>query len=207
MALFWKSIRAVRMGDRELALATCIDLVQRFHDSDDPATRNVMAATLAAKAELELQINRPDDALETIEGLVGGLSALLDSTRRPWIGWTRARALLVKGERKLALEALRSAYDNLIVDKETPRHLLHHVSELIGCGLAEDDLLEILTSDPRKCALMAPIVTAVRQRMGENVRVPVEVLEVAQDLAIRSDKAIARASARVKLAAANQSRR
>ena len=206
-ALFWKSIRAVRMGDRELALATCIDLVKRFHDSDDPATRNVMAATLPGKAELELQINCPDDALETIEDLVGGLSALLDSTHRQWVGWTRARALLIKGERKLALEALRSAYDNLIVDKETPGHLLHHMSELIGCGLAEDDLLEILTSDPRKCALMAPIVTAVRQRMGESVRVPVEVLEVAQDLAIRLDKAIERASARVKLAAANQSRR
>ena len=47
---------------------------------------------------------------------------------------------------------------------------------------------------------MAPIIAALRQRIGESVRVPVEVLEVAQDLATRLDEAIARASARVKLA-------
>ncbi len=157
----------------------------------------VASATVANKADLPVQLNRPEDALSAIEALTSAFPAMLDSTDMQWVEWTRARALLARGERKLALDALRSAYDNLIVDEETPGHLLHQVPELIGGGLAEGHLLDILTSDPHKCAAMAPIVTALRQRIGESVRVPVEVLEVAQDLATHLDEAIALASARM----------
>ena len=157
----------------------------------------VASATVANRADLPVQFMRPEDALSAIEALTSAFPAMLDSTDMQWVEWTRARALLARGERKLALDTLRSAYDNLIVDEETPGHLLHHVPGLIGGGLAEGHLLEILTSDPHKCAVMAPIVTALRQRIGESVRVPVEVLEVAQDLAIYLDEAIAPASARM----------
>ena len=209
MALTGKAALVARVGDAELAVATLTILVERLHDSADASTRNWLAAALADRAELQVQLNRPEDALSDIEELTRNLSATLDSTdmQLQWAEWTRARALLAIGERKLALQALRSAYDNLIVDEETPGHLLHHVPELIGCGLAEGDLLEILTSDPHKRAVMAPIIAALRQRIGESVRVPVEVLEVAQDLVTHLDEAIARASARVKQAGTIQPRR
>ena len=207
MALTGKAALAARVGDAELALATLIVFVERVRGSDDAWTRYWLSAALAYKADLQGQLNRPDEAISTIEDLTSGFSDMLDSPDLQWVEWTRARALLAIGEHKLALEALRSAYDNLIVDEETPGHLLHHVPELIGCGLAEGDLLEILTSDPHKRAVMAPIIAALRQRIGESVRVPVEVLEVAQDLVTHLDEAIARASARVKPAGTIQPRR
>ena len=208
MALTGKAALVARVGDAELAVATLTVLVERLHDSADAWTSDWLAAALADRSELQVQLNRPDDALSNIEELTRDFSAMLDSTdlQLQWAEWTRARALLAIGKRKLALEALRSAYDNLIVDEETPRHLLHHVPELIGCGLAEGDLLEILTSDPHKRAVMAPIIAALRKRIGESVRVPVEVLEVAQDLATHLDEAIARANARAKLAGTIQPR-
>ena len=199
LALTGRAALAARIGDRELAVATLTVLIERLRDSDDAWSRDWLSATLADRAELQVRLDRPEDALATIEDLTSGFSDMLDSPDLQWVEWTRARALLAIGERKLALEALRSAYDNLIVDEETPRYLLHHVSELIGCGLADGHLLEILTSDPHKLTVMAPIITALRQRTGESVRVPVEMLEVAQDLAIHLDEAIVRANAQAKL--------
>ena len=205
-ALNGKAIAAARVGDVELAVANSTVLVELLHNSDDAWTRDWLPAALAHKADLQVQLNRPEDALSTIEDLRNGFSDMLDSTDLQWVEWTRARALLAIGEHKLALEALRSAYDKLIVDEEAARHLLHHLPELIGCGLAEGHLLEILTSDPHKRAVMAPIIAALRQRIGESLRVPVEVLEVAQDLVTHLDEAIARASARVKQAGTIQPR-
>ena len=193
IALKGKAALVARFGDAELAVATLTILVERVHSSDDPWTRDWLAGAIADRADLQVQLNRPEDALSDIEKLTSGFSAMLGSKDLQWAEWTRARALLATGERELALEALRSACDNLKVDEETPRHLLHHVPELIRCGLAEGHLLEILTSDPHRRAMMAPIVAALRLRIGESVRVPVEVLEVAQDLATHLDEAIARA--------------
>ena len=206
-ALAGKATLAARIGDEELAVATFTVLVESLRNSGGTWTRDWLSAAVTNKADLQIQLNRPEDALSTIEDLTSTFSAMPDAKQLRWVEWTRARALLAKGEREIALETLRSAYDNLIVDEETPDHLLHHVPELIGCGLAEGDLLEILTSDPHKCAVMAPIIAALRQRIGESVRVPVEVLEVAQDLATHLDEAIARTGARVKQADTIQPRR
>ena len=205
-ALAGKATLAARIGDEELAVATFTVLVESLRNSGGTWTRDWLSAAVTNKADLQIQLNRPEDALSTIEDLTSTFSAMPDAKQLRWVEWTRARALLAKGEREIALETLRSAYDNLIVDEETPDHLLHHVPELIGCGLAESDLLEILTSDPHKRAVMAPIIAALRQRIGESVRVPVEVLEVAQDLVTHLDEAIARASARVKQAGTIQPR-
>ena len=108
-----------------------------------------------------------------------------------WAEWTRAGALLIKGERDLALDALKAAYNGMVLDEDAPLRLLHHVSELVGCGLAPRDLLKILTAEPRKCSAMAPLVAVLCLRSNEKVRMPAEVLAVAQDLAKLLDRFIA----------------
>ena len=196
MALAAKSALMARLGDTVSALAICVDLAKRFCDSDDPLVRHTVASAFVEWPALLVQLNRPDEALATVEDLVGRFSTLLDSLQLQRLEWTKARALLAKGERKHALEALQSAYDKLRVDENTPGLLLRHVPELIGGGLTEKDLLRVLTSDPRKSAQLDPIVATLKQRIGERARVPVEALEVAQDLAVRFDEGIARAKAR-----------
>ena len=114
-------------------------------------------------------------------------------------GWTRTRALLAKGERDLALRALQSAYDQLVIDEDTPGLLLHHVPQLIALGLTERELLRVLTSDPQKSATMTPIIATLGSRLREPVRVPLEVLAVAEDLAAHIDKAIERANKALRL--------
>lgn len=54
--------------------------------------------------------------------------------------------------------------------------------ELVSGGIAEDALLEVLSSDQRRAGALLPLVTALRQRIGEDVRMPSEVLEVSADI-------------------------
>ena len=60
--------------------------------------------------------------------------------------------------------------------------------DLISTGAPERDLLEVLSADTEKAAALAPLVVALRQRAGEAVRAPPEVLEVAADIRKRIEE-------------------
>ena len=81
------------------------------------------------------------------------------------------------------MEAFRSAYAAFLPNKEIAMHgILRLVPNLIATGASERDLVEILSSDKSKSNALAPLVVALRQRTGEAVRAPAEVLEVAADI-------------------------
>ena len=203
-ALIGKAIFLARTGEAELALAVTADLVQRFGDNTESEVKGTVAKAIVLKADLEVQLHRPEDALSTINERIDGLAASIDPKELQWMEWTRARALLVQGKREAALEALAAAYNNTTIDEETPGRLLHHLPELIGCGLAAQDLLTIFTKDARKSAAMAPMIALLRLRNNEQVRVPAEVLATAQDLAKRLYQSIAQVQARVRRHAARR---
>lgn len=92
-------------------------------------------------------------------------------------------APVVRGDRSAATAAFRSAYATFVPDKEEDlRMMIETVPDLIAVGVSERDLVEILSSDREKSAKLAPLVVALRQRTGEEVRAPIEVLEVAADI-------------------------
>ena len=204
VALAAKVIHLARAGDARSALAAATDLARRFGDSDHASVSNEVATALIYAAEMQVQLNRPDEALDTVDRLADRLSKRrspldppnpLDPPKLQRIEWVRARALLAKGERKRALQAVQSAYDQLVFNKGTPGLLLRHVPQLIGCGLTEAELLVILTSDPRKHPKLMPIVEALRDRIGLITRTPVEVREVARDVTAYLDAAVERSKA------------
>ena len=193
MALCDKAVTLARMNRAEEAIAAWEGAAAHIGAELPASVRECLAVGLYCKAELQVQLHRPDEALATIDQLAAGFTPSTVGTTLPRAEWTRARALLVKGERRLALDALRQAYDGLSFDGErTARHLLHHVPQLIGCGFAERDLIEVLSSDPEKRTLAEPIIAVLRQRIGEEVRIPAEVRECAMDMAEHVDQAIAK---------------
>lgn len=97
--------------------------------------------------------------------------------------WKRAKALIVRRDPSAATAAFRSAYAAFAPDDGAKlRMMIELVPNLIAVGASERDLVEILSSDQKKSDKLAPLVVALRQRMGEEVRAPVEVLEVAADI-------------------------
>ena len=81
------------------------------------------------------------------------------------------------------METFRAMYAALVPgQQELVRILLECVPDLIAAGVSGRELIEILSSDRKKVDMIVPLVVALRQRTGETVRAPAEVLEVAADI-------------------------
>ena len=93
------------------------------------------------------------------------------------------------------MDVFRSAYTMFVPGNKTMmREMLRLVPDLIAAGVAERDLVEILSSDRAKSDTLLPLVVALRQRVGEAVRAPAEVLEVAADIHERIEAKTAKGS-------------
>ena len=68
------------------------------------------------------------------------------------------------------------------------RQMLDHMMDSIAVGASEIDLIDILSSDGKKSDALEPFIIALRQRIGETVRAPIEVLEIAQDIRQRIEE-------------------
>ena len=81
------------------------------------------------------------------------------------------------------MEAFRSAYAAFLPNDEITMHeILRLVPNLIATGASAHELVDILLSDRDKSGTLVPLIVALRQRTGEEVRAPAEVLEVAADI-------------------------
>ena len=85
-------------------------------------------------------------------------------------------------ERPATMDAFRSAYAAFLPNNDTMHEILRLVPELIATGVSAYDLIEILSSDKAKSDALVPLIVVLRQHIGEAVRAPVEVLEVAADI-------------------------
>lgn len=82
-----------------------------------------------------------------------------------------------------ATDSFRTVYAALAPELETMApSVIEGVSLLLSGGVPESEVLAILRTEPEKAAALAPLIIALRQRQGETVRAPAEMLEVADDV-------------------------
>lgn len=92
-----------------------------------------------------------------------------------------------------AIGVFRSAYAEFPAGNEfTTREMIRVVLNMIAVGGSESDLVEVLSSDRSKSRTLAPLIVALRERRGDVVRVPKEVLAVAADIRRRIEEKAAR---------------
>ena len=106
---------------------------------------------------------------------------------RPALTWEahslRTKARLKQADVDAAVEAFRAAYDVFTADNEVMmRDIQKLVPDLVAAGASPAALLQVLTSDMEKAEALSPLVAALGHEMGDPVRGPVEVLEVAKDV-------------------------
>ena len=183
------------LGDFEGEIASYQELIARYGSSDTPETRMQVAIALTCKGARLAHLGRTEEALHVCEELEGRIGTLAEN-ERIWSQWqvpsVRALALMIQQKRPAALAAFRSAYAVFpLNDTVVLNEMLKLVLNLIAAGASEHDLVEILTSDDTKSDALAPMIVALRQRDGETVRAPAEVLEVAADVRKRIEEAIA----------------
>ena len=182
-------VRRMR-GDLVGAIAAYDEVIERFGESDVPALQVEVATVLSYKGIEQTEIGRAEEALHTCEELERRLGTLTGSEASKLV-WSatqvRIRALLIQGKYQAAMDRFRSAYAAFDLRNETMIQMmidamLRLVPDLIASGVPDHDLLEILSSDKAKSDTLEPLLVSLRQRIGEKVRAPAEVLEVAADI-------------------------
>ena len=185
-ALINKASVQGKIGEVEAEIATCDEVVARFGASEPSNIQVRVAMALVTKGEIQIQFGRAEEALLTCDALQRRFGTLIDDDGIHfdwWAGWVRARALLVQEKRLTAMDTIRSVFAAFNPGNESMmRKTLGGVPDLIAAGASERDLIEILLADREKSGKLAPLVVALRQRMGETVRAPVELIEVATDI-------------------------
>ena len=184
-ALSQKGDLQAQLGELGLAVSAYEEVIERFGTSDVPAIRVLIAWALSQKGMIQIKVGRMKEAMLISEELAGRLGALADDEKVVFVWRARyvhALALLLRNRLRMAMDVFQSAYAVFLPDNETMMYeILQLVPDLIANGASEPDLVDILLSRGKSDAL-EPLIVALRQRSGEVVRAPVEVLEVARDI-------------------------
>ncbi|MXZ11564.1 MAG: hypothetical protein F4Y79_19240 [Gemmatimonadetes bacterium] len=185
-ALCKKGNVQVELDELASAVASYDEVIARFGDSDEPDLQFLIACALSQKGIGQINMDHVEEALHTCEEIEKRLGALTGNEKIEFT-WRakciRVMVLMIQKKRRAAVDMFRSAYAVFVPDNETIMHeMLNFVPELIAHGVSERDLIEILSSDKEKADALVPLIVALRQRTGEKVRAPVEVLEVAKDI-------------------------
>ena len=198
-ALLNKGVARDQLGLSEQAIATWDDMIERFGTSKSLEIQEVVATALSCKGMRQTKIGCAEEALHTCEELERRIGTLTGNEAIKFACsamYVRATALLLQGSHQAAMDEFRSAY--AVFDPGNPtivqgmiRMMQQLVPGLIAAGVSAHDLVEILSSDKAKSDTLLPLVVALRQRAGEVVRAPAEVLEVATDIRARIKAATA----------------
>ena len=185
----------VKLDEFASAVISYDEVIARFGDIDAPNLQVPVAWALSDKGVTQIKMDRAEEALHTCDEIERRLDTLTGDKKIEFTwraSYVRAFALMVQKKRQAAMEAFRSAYAAFPLNNEvTMREMQRIVPELIAKGASERDLIEILSSDKEKLDALVPLIVALRQRAGEVVRAPVEVLEVAKDINKRIEKRMA----------------
>ena len=187
-----KGVRRGQLGEADAAIVLYDEVVERFGDSDTPELQVQVAMALANKGKAQIDLHHLEEALDTSEALERKYSTLTDENEITFewrAKWMKMLVFLAQGKRSDSRETFRSIYAAFVPGNRAMVHqMLNHIPALIATGALERDLVDILSSDRRKSDALAPLVVALRQHIGETVRAPIEVLEIAQDIRQRIEE-------------------
>ena len=184
-ALFNQGLVQGERRDHEAAMASFAKIVERYGDSDVSGVQKWVTEALSNQGNLHLEGGRTEEALRLCDQLERRLAVVGDEELRlGWLtGWLRTRALVARKEHRAAMEAFRYVYDIFRPDDRMMMFdMLQRVPELIASGASARDVADVLASDGSKSDWLFPLLVALRQRAGETVRAPVEVMEIAEDI-------------------------
>ena len=187
------------LGDFEGEIESYDELIGVVGDTRerDTAPHDVLLA-LGFKSMSLVEIGRMEEAVKTCEELeekLGQLQGELKAGVESQTMCVRAIAMMARGETAAAVDAFRSAYALFPANHRVPVGCMIRLAiNFIAVGAPDRDLVEILSRDRTKARALEPLIVALRQRIGEAVRAPAEMLEVATDIRKRiEDKALATA--------------
>ena len=189
VALGCKGLMHLQLGDAADMLTSRDEGRARFEAiewPERPPPLPIVMLLAVSEGEMQAEAGEAEEALRTCDQLERDLDAMTGSEKITF-QWQarriRTKALLALKQPVAAMDAFRSAYAAFNpADEAMMREMLAGVPDWVATGASERDLVEVLSSDKEKAGALQPLVVALRQRTGEEVRAPGEVLEVAADI-------------------------
>ena len=195
-ALFNKGVALDQMNQHQAAVGAYDELVRRFGGTDDPDLREPVARALVKKGVALDQMNQPDAAVGAYDELVRRFGETDDAKLRLQV----AKALRGKG----VIHARRDEFDEMVTvcaemanrfgDGEEEilnmaNAMFNLMVDTIASRGAEQAVSYLLSQNARAAAALSPLDVALRQYLGEDVRAPAEVMEVAEHVLARLQSA------------------
>lgn len=181
-AVVHKASTLVSVGSIAAAHAALDKVLVDLDGAEDPRLRRQLGRALATRAVIEVESDRPYDALETSERVEREF-ANVDGDALVWYArCCGARALLALGDLDKAYARLHAAYQVFEPRPLAIRDLVLLVSAALSAGTPARDLVDLLSNDEENAEMLTPLIVALRQECGEDVRAAEEILEVAADI-------------------------
>ena len=173
------------------------EVTDRFGDSERPDIldlRQHAAVALSYKCMAQAQIGLADEALDSCRQLEDVARLWTNDSEEflgvPWVAWlkcriagARALALAVRAKHRASIRQFRAAYAASPSDHEATIHeMLRLVPALVGAGISPRDLLAVFADDTGRSADLWPLVVALEEHAGNQIRAPRQVKEVAADI-------------------------
>ena len=173
-------------GEPEAEIADYDMLIDRYGDPQATKVPTLVITAMEHKCMRLALIGRTEEALIICDEVESRIAAL-DELSRLILGWqarwVRTKSHLIQGNLAAAVDTLRSAYAAYRPGSlPAMPWILNIAHELAGSGVPAHEVLEIMAGDKSKSEGFAPLVVALRQLAGEEVRASTEVLEVAADV-------------------------
>ncbi len=195
-ALVNKGVTLGQLEQAQAEVGTYDKLLRRFGDSDDPDLRLLVAEALFNKGFTLGQMNQPDAAVDAYDELLRRFGDSDDPELRLLV----AKALRGKGE----THARKDEFDEMVTVCAEMIHrfgdgeeeilnmtnaMFNFMVDTIASRGAEQAVSYLLSQDASAAAALWPLDVALRQYLGEDVRAPAEVMEVARHVLERMHSA------------------
>ena len=176
----------VRSGEVGSASATCDEIKQRFGRSTDPDVQTSVASSVWELAWAFANFDRAEAALrecKELEVILDGIKGEhLDQMRRH-LKWVRIKSYTILGDLPSAVAEAQSAFAEYdLNDEKNINELLWFAVDALARNVPERVFLNAFMDDQTRLNQIAPLIVALRQRVGETVREPNQFIEIAKQI-------------------------
>ena len=174
------------LGDSHAAIESWNEVILRIQPTRDPEFGIHLTSALIHKATEQAHVGRTEEAFKTCDMLEKiPLASMLESNTEfaCMALWVKSKIHLIRENHSAALEAFRSMYSEFDPERDfQASQMIALACDMSAAGISDGELVKTLSSDKQKAEALLPLVVALRQQMGERVRAPSEILEVATDI-------------------------
>ncbi len=165
------------------AIESYTEVIERFGKIEEPALKEHIAKALFNRGIVLGRLERADEALESYAEIVRRYASESSIELQIQVAKSVALSSGLMGNHADVTDLYVDWYRRLpSINADLLWDFYNVTLHLYGAGLSAGRLVEILESDTGKADMQRPLIVALRQEMGEKVRAPAEVLEVAIDV-------------------------